>query len=346
MLRPAKHTQKLLISTTSRFVGEYVHDRLLLTHSWEIGNMQDSLQENPHCKNYYVVAFDTSAWGEKGELDYEYLDYDPYGELICTYLSVLFGKRFDYNGLIEANGMFYRPRLETGAPLWYPTMTINSHRPRSDVSIALNLANVKMLQPILVDDIGGRAIEIASAAGEFYSRSLRTFEIDPDMAFLDLVTCGEILANYYEYTDEEIYDERLRTYFQEIEARLEKGTEISTEIKSRLYQVRRRFSLTLTKLLKDDFFDRPEGTRKFVCLHKDSIERRIKAAYDLRSRYVHEGQRFGQWLRPHCGLWDDERDSTGSSSCRFKGLSETTLLGAHVYRYGKDNPVLFFAISS
>lgn len=60
MLRPDETVQKILLSSTSRFVGEYESETLLITHAWQQGvNISTGMQENPYCRNYYVAVFKT-----------------------------------------------------------------------------------------------------------------------------------------------------------------------------------------------------------------------------------------------------------------------------------------------
>ena len=68
------------------------------------------------------------------------------------------------------------------------------------------------------------------------------------------------------------------------------------QIKSRLFQIRRKYSLTLNNLLNKYFFSQTESSNKIASLSEDKIEQRIKASYDLRSRYVHTGLKFGNWI--------------------------------------------------
>jgi len=303
MLKPDKYTHKLIISSTSRLVGEYINDDLLITHAWpgneDSAKMSVSLTENPYSRNCFVVVFDTSPSEEEKESQANFPYYDWFGELVCIYLSILFGKRFDYHGLIETNGLFFMPNsVGFGFPIRYSYIGINNHKPRKDLEIELNLSHFCRLEPLLSGSVDERVKSIANAAGKFYLRSIRLFEIEPELAFLDLVTCGEVLSNYYEYSDEELYDQGLRDELAEIQDKLDNGMKISRDIKSRLYQVRRKYALTITKLLSPYFFQNSESLKKFAALEQDDIEKRIKASYDLRSLYVHEGIRIGNWLDP------------------------------------------------
>ncbi len=303
MLRPDKRVHKLIISSTSHFIGEYENDDLLITHAWP--SLQNRTQisvgltENPYSRNYFAVVFKIAPSENDKRNQVEFPYYDWFGEFVCIYLSILFGKRFDYHGLIETNGFFFLPdTLRVSSPIRYPNIGVNSHKPRKDLEIELNLSNFKSLEPLLFGKVDRRTVSITNAAGKFYLRSIRLFEIEPELAFLDLVTCGEVLSNYYQYTDEELYDQQLRGQFTEMENKLDNGADICRNVKSRLYQVRRRYALTITRLLNSYFFQNTESLEGFASLKPDDIEKRVKASYDLRSLYVHEGIRIGNWLDP------------------------------------------------
>lgn len=62
-LHPSEGMTKILLSTTSRFVGEYAFDHFLLTHAWPSGHSQAEGNlghtENPMSRNYYVLTVKT-----------------------------------------------------------------------------------------------------------------------------------------------------------------------------------------------------------------------------------------------------------------------------------------------
>lgn len=303
MLRPDKCVHKLIISSTSRFVGEYESEDLLVTHAWPgLENRAQrpiGLTENPYSRNYYAVVFkvESSQNSEGSQVEFPY--YDWFGEFVCIYMSILFGKRFDYHGLIETNGFFFLPdSVGFSSPIRLPHIGVNNHKPRKDIEIELDLSNFRKLEPLVTGRADERVTSIANAAGKFYLRSIRLFELEPELAFLDLVTCGELLSNYYQYTDEELYGQPLRDQFIEIESKLDNGASVCKSIKNRLYQVRRKYVLTITRLLSPYFFQNSESLEGFASLKPDDIEQRVKASYDLRSLYLHEGIGIGNWLEP------------------------------------------------
>ncbi len=147
-------------------------------------------------------------------------------------------------------------------------------------------------------DFKNHFIDLFHAAGMSYLSSLQLFELEPEKSFLDLITCGERLSNYYDYTDDILYDEEMKKIFHKIESTIEDGLLIVKKIKSNFSKVKRRYTLTIMKLLNDYFYSNYECTEAINSLTKQDIEGRVKAAYDLRSRYVHTGIPFGRWLYP------------------------------------------------
>lgn len=235
MLKPEKNTHKLLISSTSRFTGEYEDEDMLVTHMWAVldaARFSASISENPFCRNYFVIVFKTDPLEEDQKEEVAYPDYNHLGDFMCIYLSLLFGKRFDYHGMFETNGLFQLPNTSDIRPTQYPSMPLNNHHPRKDLEIPLRLSEVGRLKALFSDKTDPEMVARISAAGKFYLRSIRFFEVDPEIAFVDLVTCGEILSYFNEYAKEDLYDESLKEDLDAIDKHLEDGPEICKRIKS------------------------------------------------------------------------------------------------------------------
>ena len=226
------------------------------------------------------------------------------GDFFAVCLSVFFGKRFDHHGLVETQGMFCVPSYDSIREIGVYNLAPYNSKPRPDLEIPLNLTQLSTISPLLHLETKQSAMDTFFTAGNFYLRSLRIVEEQPEVAYLDLVTAGEILSNYFTFSDEQLYGGDLLTLLDEIRNQLSDGEKKASKIKSRLYQVRRRFKLTLLDLLNATFFTTTEATEAFGALTSDSIESTIVAAYDLRSRYIHTGERFGTWIHSleHLGV--------------------------------------------
>jgi len=86
---------------------------------------------------------------------------------------------------------------------------------------------------------------------------------------------------------------------------MKNGDKVVRQLQSKMRQIKRRYILTLTRLLTDSFFAVSECTETYGQMRKDDIEKRLKAAYDLRSLYVHTGINFGHWTHPSGGILNE-----------------------------------------
>jgi hypothetical protein len=298
-LRPVETSQKLLISTTGHLVGEFARDRLVLALAWPGHGGQAMMRwsEGPLSRSACVCAFETEPIAKLPGTCIP--DYSPVGDVICSYLAVLFGKRFDNHGVLENQGSFYVPEMTSFTETCNPRLPHNSHNPRVDFPVPLNLSEVSRIDRLLIDSTLDARFQTAfQAAAKFYLQALQTAERDPEVAYLNFITVGEILSNWYEYEEDALLDEEIKNYLDVIRNECTGGTHIAKYISGRLRQVKRRFIETLVNLCDRSFFDRCEITAEVGRrLRADSFRDSISAAYDLRSRYVHTGTPFGNWIR-------------------------------------------------
>jgi hypothetical protein len=300
MLRPKKSINKCLISSPARIVGEYESSDILITHAWpELmapNARRHRFEPGPTYRSFFIVSFETEDIADEEKRTRPMPNYHWLGDFFTVCLGVFFGKRFDHHGLVETQGMFCLPSYQSIREIAVYNLAPYNSKPRVDLEIELNLTRLETIASVLHLQGNQSAFNTFFTAGNFYLRSLRLVEEQPETAYLDLVTAGEILSNYFTYTDEELFADDLLTLFIEIRDQLADGENKANKIKSRMYQVRRRYTLTLRKLLNDNFFTKTEATENWAALKSEEIESAILAAYDLRSRYVHTGERFGGWV--------------------------------------------------
>ncbi len=293
-LRPSKTVQKLLISTTSRLVGEYEDPEILIVHAFpdfRAPGFGARFQETPMSRNAFVVTFRTEPI-ESGAVP----DYTPFGDSVCICLSVLFGKRFDNHGYIEGIGAHWIPDYGTFQSLCDPSLPQNSHSPRIDLGIPLNLSEVSLIARILSDESLGRQRQFFLTAGRFYFQALQSFDRHRETAYMNLITAAEILSNYFKYEKDDLLDESIKATLMEITSSIPNGPQLAKQVESRLLQIKRRFVKTLSRLVNDYFFSHTESTHQLGVLKQADFEQRVAATYDLRSRYVHTGIPFGGWV--------------------------------------------------
>lgn len=304
MLKRDKSLHKFLISTSAKVVGEYESENVSIGLSFPIDTSLFPIQDSPFSRTFMVVTI--SIPPNSGELvlggNQSY-----YGEIFSVLFSILLGKEFKFHGLLESYGSHRLPNMNIEPNPIY-TLPFYNSSPRKDLEIPLDIGNFKLIEPFLIESptISSEFRKKILAAGKFYNRAIRIFPQEPELAFLDLITSGEIISSFYDksFTDEEMYDKQLLDYFKKIET-LEKGESITKNIKKRLYQVKRKFTTSLLKNLNEEFFLKSETIHGLGKITKESSETKIKASYDLRSLYVHEGLEFGFYVTPDKGYHNE-----------------------------------------
>lgn len=305
-LRPDPTIHKLLISTTSRLVGEYESDSILISHAWQhfsSSSVRARESESPASRNAFVVVIRTESVDKKTVIMFP--DYSHVGDMICAYLSVLFGKRFDFHGLTEGSGMFNAPDMSLYSSLCNHKLVFNSHSPRTCFPVPLNMAHFSVLEDIFNGTKLDRGfITKLRAACKFYLQALQNAEHEPEVAYLHLITAGEIISGHFEFEANKLIDSDMLESLSSIEEGLENGKKIARQIISRLFSVKRKFINSLCALIDDEFFNTNGIESELGRLKPQDFEKRISAAYDLRSKYVHTGVPFGIWIRPQADNYE------------------------------------------
>ncbi len=294
-LQPEKNIQKILISTTSQIVGSYEEEDILLTHAWLQASDRASKckgSESPVSRETFVLVIQTDT--ADNEANGTFPDYSYFSEQICSYLSVLFGKRFDCHGLVEGNGFYYVPNLEQFGHISDPRLPYNSHEPRLDFTLPLDLKEVSKIYRLLHNDsLDSDFLSTFNGAAKFYLQALQNIEDNPEIAYLHLITAGEILSNYFKFETNDLIDDETKSILDKIRNGIPDGDKVCAFITSKLFQVKRRFVESLLPLINDEFFDKPGSSESNESIKRETLEKTISAAYDLRSWYVHKGTPFG-----------------------------------------------------
>lgn len=334
-LKPEADVRKFFISTPSRFRGEFEHnDELLITEASLItDNFEKATlgsQQGPFSRNYYVLAFRLKP----EEKAHGLVPLNPgkaEATTIVHAMTVLYGKRVDLHEPFECFGHYCAPFLGNLNPVEYTDSGPLSHSPRKDLEVPLNLSEMKRITPMLFASPQYEVIgSTFSAAAHSYAKALQSFDTQPEDAYLDLITCGEILSGHLKHSDEVMIEKNLLDMLATIREKLPNGDEIAKAFRSRLWQVKRRFVQTLMDLLNENFFAGTETNGGYGALTPLSfpyptlkskqldLRARLKAAYDVRSAYVHTGSQFGFLIRP-----DRERKEVqiGGFTSGMNGLS-------------------------
>lgn len=296
-LRPNKSIHKILVSTTSKLVGEYESSVILISHAWQHSNNRNGItreEESPISRNALIVAFKIES-----EDKVVIPDYSPVGDLICSFLSVLYGKRFDNHGLTEGSGFYNIPNLSTYNNICNHKLVFNNHQTRKCLPVPLNLEHVVTFERFFT----GETIDLKfkstfEAASKFYLQAIQNSEVEPEIAYLHLITAGEIITEYFTYKNEDLLDEVMAKNIKAIREGLDNGEKIANQIMSRVLLIKRRFVKSLSLLIDNEFFENHELETEYGFFNRDDFHMRIGAAYDLRSKYVHTGVPFGMWVKP------------------------------------------------
>lgn len=320
-LKSDETLQKMLLSTTSRFVGQFENDEVLLTHAWEGRSSQhtrSSFVESPVSRNGIVAIVRVEPVVPAAGAIVP--DYSPTGTLFASYLAVFFGKRFDFHGIFEGHGMYGMPDLSQYSGFCNHKMPYNSHKVRNTFPVPLNLCYFLSLHDFLVENQENeKLVSIFATSSKFYLRALQTIESDAEMAYLHLITAGEILSGFFDYSREDLIDGELLAFLNAAGETDKHSKGLSSRVLSQLRSIRKSFVKTFVSLVDDKFFDTHEGDGGVRYFTKEGFESAIGAAYDLRSKYVHTGFTFSNWIQP-----DDRLDDLqfGEPVAKDKELSK------------------------
>jgi hypothetical protein len=296
-LNPEQSTQKILLSSTSRFVGVFQSESILLTHAWPSFHSRDSIyrdREGPLSRSSFVLSF--LAAQPEPRPGVVIPDYSGVGSSVASYLCFLFGKRFDSHGVVEASGMFYVPDYWEYSQLCSPWLPQNSHAERVDLGIPLRLEQCARLVPLLTGGADAERTRVFGTACRFYMRSLQAAERDPEVAYLHLITIGELLAAQQRYDKDDLLDPQFQAVLEAIRAGHADGASLAKQVRSRVLQLKRSFVRVVVESVDEAFFARTEARHSSEGFTRDRFEESIAAAYDLRSRHVHAGSPFGNWV--------------------------------------------------
>jgi hypothetical protein len=298
-LVPDQHIQKALFSTTSQLADGYKTNDILVAEAWAgLHDRSATLRtsEGPISRNAYVVAFRTSPHTGDGA-GFISPDYSHYADNFCNYLSVLFGKRFDSHGLLEGSGFFRLVNLASMNVVCTPTLPHNSYKARADFSTALSLTQLARMSSLFAfAPLDERFLRHFRTSAKFYAQALRGWEHDAEAAYLDLVTAGEVLSNFFKYDKNALLDEDAKEMIELIREHVPSGQKVAARFAGRLHVIKKRFVRTIRDLVPTDFFERTESTRGNGKFDSATFEQTIAAAYDLRSKHLHSGVPFGSWV--------------------------------------------------
>ena len=253
----ASRGYKLLISTTSRLVGEYPGGKVNLSLAFPDRNSVGlRVSESPMSRSAVMVLFEWELI-KTPEREFPDLSAEAVGHCVCGVLSALYGKRFDCHGPIEGAGIFYVPDLTTYSQASRPGQPFNSHTARTSFPVKLELSEAESVEKWLfpsLDDAHTRQIQTAC---EFYSRALQNAEQDVEVAYLHLITAGEVLAELDEFSREQRLSQDALDDLAAIRENL--GEACANRVEQSMRSVRKKFVQSLLRQLDEDFYGAGEA---------------------------------------------------------------------------------------
>ncbi len=279
-------------------MGEIENEFFKLSHAWE-NNLLEShspRQEERHFRQYLELSVELPEY--KKDSGIVIPNYVGVADNFCVLLAVLFGKRFDNNGAVIQHGRIHLPSVNQQTQFHNKLLIFNNTKRRADYALDLNLSNFCKLSRFF-SHCGGKVTKAHQTfyqAGRLYTQAIRIVEENPELAFLSLVTVGETLSSYFDYRSEDLLDKNTKSLLMEIKCNSSNGEEIYNKLIKKFSSIRAKFVLHLTGCLDDRFFTNSETEHKYNQLTKENISLRLRAAYDLRCKYVHDGKSGNSWL--------------------------------------------------
>ena len=111
-----------------------------------------------------------------------------------------------------------------------------------------------------------------------------------------MITVGEILSSYFSYPITELIDSDTRGLLAELRGFGDVGDRLANKVEERLYGISESFCRYLVDCLDDGFFQRTEAKNSYDRLVSGDIKQRLKAAYNVRSQFIHSGKFQAGWM--------------------------------------------------
>lgn len=299
-----------VISSPSHFVGDLKTDELRIDHLWpdlsDKNALEEKFQNAPTYRHRFVVSVKLAEQvlddGSKNLISQQFL-----GQQIATLASVWYGKSFSSLGALLERAMFFLPRTEPAAPVYFKSVPTFDNSPRKDLGIQLNWTNFDTPLSILnANPSNDDELCAFWNAARFYRSALNYFEIDVEVSFFLLISALECLGEISQLSEAELFDTQLLGDLKTIETTATDGKKIVGRLKGRLFQVKRSIGWLTTKYLNGTFFQGSESQEAFAALKADDFPKAMLDAYDLRSNYAHKGAKFGLLIEPMRQLNDEK----------------------------------------
>jgi hypothetical protein len=292
---------RFLFTSPAHFAGECAGEDFWLTPAFPSfdrrGRSTLSLGTGPFRRSHFCLSVEVP---KRDESAMTYPMYEWVGEEMSALLGAFYGKLILNLGHVQAGRFLTVPSMQE-RPFYAFDKSPFNDRPRRPNGVEANLAEAaplvaKYVKVVANDD----QLPLLVRAAEFYRIALEIYDERPEVAFAMFISTLEVLIEFREYSEEELYDERLLSDLNIIRQGCAEGAEIVNRLKHRSYQVKRKVSALVDKLVPNAFFEQRETSQSsgFIRDRAELVER-VRAAYDIRSRLLHTGNRSGLWYIEH-----------------------------------------------
>jgi hypothetical protein len=292
-LKLGKGVFRFLFISPANFVGTFERTTFGLTVIFPSTHrpMGNWPPDSAYSRSTVMLSFFVPGYDEESGLMPQFFHVS---EQVSALMAAFYGKFVVDGGQIQTSARLAIPQMWEGPCHSFRHPAFNS-KARKPGGPDLNLANFEKLLDVYFttsweDETLGRVLR----AAEFYRMALENFQERPEMAYTLLVSSLEAIIDFSDCSDEERYDDKLRSYLEQIAAECINGNEIVANFKQRLFQVRRRVAKLVDKFIPDAFFQQREADQDFVTVKsREELHTRVLASYDYRSKLLHTGNRTG-----------------------------------------------------
>jgi hypothetical protein len=217
------------------------------------------------------------------------------GEELSALLGGYFGKLVVNRGHIVSVGSYNAPA--SVMPMPRKDRFPFNDAPRNPGAIRPDLTNAGDLIRKYLVSYKDESLSYILRAAEFYRVGLESMNDRPELALAMFVSSLEALTPMREYAEEELYDCQLLADLNRIEESVGKGKQIVKRLRSRMYQVKRKVAALVDQYIPDSYFREIEAPNaSLVVKTRQELISRVRSVYDLRSKFLHTGDRSGLWF--------------------------------------------------
>lgn len=282
------NTAKFLIASPALFYKSYISENFGIARVFI--DSDRSILNHEHSKNlyYYEVVI---LLPEPDMTSIYQGNYDYIGKSTCMIMSLLYGKRVEYLGRVELFGVRYMPSYSIKNENINNSLTFNSNSKRADYPIVLSLDKFEIIKSVMINypEHNKELLDVFWTSLKFYHLGLINAEKDPELAYLYLITSAEVIAGNEKFDKNEIFNNEIIKSIEYINNISEAAREALKPILNCVGSISQSICKSIMKYLNDDFFYNSENNLKPPSLTKEEMNRRIKSAYSIRSKYLHAG---------------------------------------------------------